>query len=68
MRRRRKPRGRHLRPYDHEDEIFKAIVEEAKRRVTGHYSGYLSNGDSYEIDMTLEDFDMDMHMEIEVIK
>ena len=57
-----------MKTYDQEEEVYKALVEEAKRRVTGHYSGYLSNGDSYEIDLTLEDFTMDMKLELEVIK
>ena len=65
----RKQRGRHLKSYDQEEEVYKAIVEEAKRRITGYYSGYLSNGNSYEVDLTLEeDFTMDMDLEIEFNK
>ena len=58
-RHRKPPPGRHLRPVHHENEIKAAIVAEARDRVTGHYSGVLTNGDSYEVDMTLKDFTID---------
>ena len=51
-----------------ENEVRARIVQEAKARVTGHYSGYLSNGDEYSIDLTLTDFEMDMDMELEIIR
>ena len=61
-------RGKHLKPYSLESEIRAAIIEEAKQRITGYYSGYLSNGNSYEVDLALEDFTMDMTLEIEFNK
>ena len=51
--------GRHQYPNFHENEIKAAIVTEARDRVTGHYSGVLTNGDSYEVDMAISEFDMD---------
>ena len=68
MKRRRRARGRHLRPYDYEDEIKEAIVEQAKHRILGHYSGTLSNGDEYDVEIdTLDDFEMGIDMDITVV-
>lgn len=66
---RRRAHGRHLRPYDYEDEIREGILDQAKRRILGHYAGTLSNGDEYDVDMTeVSDFEMDIDIDITVIK
>ena len=64
MIRTRRKRGRHLRTYPlyHENEIKAAINEEAKRRMGGHYSGYLSNGDEYQVDLTVGEFELDLEL------
>ena len=65
----RRKRGRHLRPYDLEAELHAAITEKAKERIIGSYSGHLSNGDSYKVDLTLlENFTMDMNLELTIIQ
>ncbi len=45
--------------------VHRAIVEEARNRVAGHYSGYLRNGSFYDIEVTVDDFTMDMTLELE---
>lgn len=57
--RRKGQRGRHIRPDFHENEIKAAVIAEAMERVSGHYSGVLTNGDKYTVDMTLTDFTVD---------
>ncbi len=49
------------------ERVRDAIVEEAKKRVAGHYSGHLKNGSFYDIELTVENFIMDMTLELDFI-
>ena len=69
MRERRSGRERRRVSDSVENEVRAAIFQEARARLSGHYSGYLSNGDKYEVDMTITDFEMvNMDMDLKILR
>ncbi len=50
------------------ESIRDAIVEEAKRRVAGQYVGWLENGSFYDIELTVDNFIMDITLELKYDK